>query len=123
MLLTSRGGNAPLSEPCYAWSPHGFLRNRRGGSRYYRSLTAPARDGALIERPGREDAPRGPNKRIGTRRTRRMRPMAVPNGATSQFPFPHIVERSGSGSGKSPLRDAGLVAQVAAAATLQEKSR
>src|SRR5215475_10877068 len=27
-------------------------------------------------------------------------------GATSQFPYPHIVEHSGSGSGKSPRGDA-----------------
>src|SRR5215469_12724358 len=41
---------------------------RAGWRKPSRPLSAPARDGALIERPGREDAPRGPNQRMGPRK-------------------------------------------------------
>src|SRR5215467_10723581 len=64
---------------------------------------APLRAPALMT-SGRDEgmALPGPNQRIGTGRTRRTRPMPSSEGPASRFPFPHIVERSGSGSGKSP---------------------
>jgi len=69
------------------------------------SLTAAARAGCWIRRPGRKNAPQGPNQRMerqgDDRGCRRRRGASGPPTTTAfRFPFPHAVESTGTGSGK-----------------------
>ena len=67
------------------------------------SLTAAARAGFWIKRPGRKNAPRGPNQRMESKGMTRVVParrQRAPTTTASRFPFRHAVESTGTGSGK-----------------------
>jgi hypothetical protein len=55
------------------------------------ALTAAARDGARIERPGRENAPQGPNNRMRLKLSP-LPSLAVAGVMDFPFPFPRVVE-------------------------------